>query len=130
MLQDCVEKSMQDLLRFIITQASRREQNGEINGRKRSDPKLKNLTNSLPTVPRPFTTVARLLYYDYYCQPPRPRFPDLDHLLMGCGAGLSSSLPCIYEAFFFWTKSFFSKTENTRFHACPAMLCFFSNFVS
>ncbi len=51
MLQDGVEKGVGDLLRFIITQASRREQNGEINGRKRYDPKLKNLTNSLPTVP-------------------------------------------------------------------------------
>jgi len=126
MLQDGVEKGVGDLLRFIITQASRREQNGEINGRKRYDPKLKNLTNSLPTVPRPFTTVARFLYYYYYCQPPRPRFPDLDHLLMGVVLHFLAAFHAFMKPSSSGQKVFFQKLK-TRFHACPAMLCFFSN---
>jgi hypothetical protein len=113
MLQDGVEKGVGNLLRFIITQASRREQNGEINGRKRYDPKLKNLTNSLPTVPRPFTTVARFLYYYYYCQPPRPRFPDLDHLLMGVVLHFLAAFHAFMNPSSSGQKVFFSKTENT-----------------
>jgi hypothetical protein len=83
-------------------------------------------------VPRPFTTVARFLYYYYYCQPPRPRFPDLDHLLMGVVLlhFLAAFHAFMKEACFFWTKSFFFQKLKTGFHACPAMLCAFFKFVS
>jgi hypothetical protein len=129
MLQDGVEKGVGDLLRFIITQASRREQNGEINGRKRYDPKLKNLTNSLPTVPRPFTTVARFLYYYYYCQPPRPRFPDLDHLLMGVVLHFLAAFHAFMKPSSSGQKVFFSKTENTL-SCLPSNVVLFFKFGS
>jgi hypothetical protein len=127
MLQDCVEKGVRDLLRFIITQASRREQNGEINGRKRFDLKLKNLTNSLPTVPRPFTTAARFLYYYYYCQPPRPRFPDLDHLLMGVVLHLVAAFHAFMKTSSSGQKVWFQKLK-TR-HCLPTNVVLFFKFV-